>query len=640
MNNESSSYKYLMDINSPTDLRKLPISALPTVANEVREFVVDTITKTGGHFGAGLGVVELTVALHYVFNTPKDKIVLDTGHQGYPHKVLTGRRDQLHTIRQKGGLSGFLKRNESEYDAFGAGHASTSISAALGLATARDMKGDDNKVIAVIGDGAMTGGIAFEALNNCGVQQRDITVILNDNNMSIAPNVSALSNYFNELFTSTPVKKMRENIWSLTGKMDELGDRLRTIAGRIESGVKAIVTPGALFEAFGFNYIGPINGNNINKLTRILEQIKDMKGPIFLHVITQKGYGFEHATKEKGFLHAIGKIDKVTGKSLAKKPDVAPAPQYQNVFGQAVLELCRNDKKIAAITAAMPNGTGLDIVQAEMPDRVYDVGIAEGHAVTFAAGLACEGIIPIVAIYSTFLQRAYDHIIHDCAIQHLHVVFALDRAGLVGADGPTHHGIMDLCYLRPIQGMVIMAPKDEQELRDMTYSACYEFTDGPVAIRYPRGEGLGVELGEMKPIKLGTWEVLRPGDDIAILAVGKMVTEAMQAAELLALQEINVEVVNARFIKPMDEEMLLDIANRFDKVLTIEDGQKTGGFGSGVLEYFAEKEINISKIYIHGIPEIFVEHGTQEELHKDLKMDANGIAETILANFFEHHQVV
>ncbi|MDC1068698.1 1-deoxy-D-xylulose-5-phosphate synthase [Candidatus Kapabacteria bacterium] len=625
---DSHTYKYLDKINSPYDLRKLPKTALSDVSDEVREFVVDTITKTGGHFGAGLGVVELTVALHYVFNTPKDKIVLDTGHQGYPHKVLTGRKDLLHTIRTQGGLSGFLKRAESEYDSFGAGHASTSISAALGMAAARDINKDNYKVAAVIGDGAMTGGLAFEALNNCGVQQRDILVIMNDNNFSIAPNVSAVSNYFNDVYTSQTVNRLRDNIWNFAGKLDNIGDRIRRAASKLEDGVKAIVTPGVLFEAFGFNYIGPINGHNIQKLVKILESVKELSGPVFLHVITKKGYGYKHATVEKKYLHAIGKIDKITGKSLDKKPNVPKPPKYQDVFGEAVVDIFNQTKNTVAITAAMPGGTGLNIPQETHPDRVHDVGIAEGHAVTFAAGLATEGVVPIVAIYSTFLQRAYDHIIHDIAIQKLHVVFALDRAGLVGADGPTHHGVMDLSYLRNIPTMVLMAPKDEQELRDMLWSAVHIYKGRPVAIRFPRGEGIGVPIQPMKEIKLGSWEVLEEGSDVAILATGKMVDNAAKAVDKLNTLGISAELVNARFIKPLDEEMLKSICNRFDRIITVEDGQISGGFGSAVSEFITSNGFS-TKLTMHGIEDGFVEHGTQEQLHHDLKLDSDGIAEFV-----------
>jgi 1-deoxy-D-xylulose-5-phosphate synthase len=632
-------YKYLLDIDNPADLRKLKPSSLPVVCDELRDYIIDTITQIGGHFGAGLGMVELTVALHYVFNTPKDKIVIDTGHQGYPHKVLTGRRDQLSTIRQKDGLSGFLKRTESEYDEFGAGHASTSVSAALGMAAARDINKDNYKVISVIGDGAMTGGLAFEALNNAGVLQKDLLVILNDNEFSIAPNVSALSNYFSEVFTSKPFKRIRDKAWSVTGKMDELGDRLRKIASKLEDGVKAVITPGVLFEALGFNYIGPVNGHNVSKLVNILENIKDMKGPIFLHVMTQKGYGYEHATRDTQFMHAIGKIDKITGKSVASnKPVVKTPPKYQDVFGQAVLEICKKQDDVVSITAAMPGGTGLNIVQKEMPEKVIDVGIAEGHAVTFAAGLATQGVIPIVAIYSTFLQRAYDHIIHDCAIQKLHVVFALDRAGVVGADGPTHHGVMDLAYLRPIQGIVVMAPKDEQELRDMLYSAVNHYKSGPVAIRFPRGASIGVPLEEMKGIELGKSETLREGTDVAILGIGNMVQHSLDAADILSEQGVNATVVNARFVKPLDTDMIDELCKRNISIITVEDGQKQGGFGSAVAEYMAEKNYT-NRLTIIGIEDEFIEHGTQDELYEVIGIDAKGIAKSVLKSLEERVKI-
>ncbi|MDW8220463.1 MAG: 1-deoxy-D-xylulose-5-phosphate synthase [Bacteroidota bacterium] len=610
-------------------MRKLPLEALPDVANEVREYMIDTITKVGGHFGAGLGAVELTVALHYVFNTPVDKIVIDTGHQGYPHKILTGRKHELHTIRQKGGISGFLKRTESQYDAFGAGHASTSISAALGMAIARDMKGEHYNVVAVIGDGAMTGGLAYEAMNNCGVQKRKILVVLNDNNMSIAPNVWSISNYFTNLFTSPTLQKLRSSIAEMTERLDNFGDRIRKVAHKIEGGIKAVLTPGMLFEALGFKYFGPINGHNIQQLAKILQSIKDIDGPVLLHVMTQKGKGYAPAEGDKQFLHAIGKIDKITGKSLTKKPDIPPPPLYQNVFGQAMVELCQNDPHIIGITAAMPDGTGLNILQETMPDRVIDTGIAEGHAVTSAAGMACEGIVPVVAIYSTFLQRAFDNIVHDCALQNLHVVFALDRGGIAGADGPTHHGVLDYAYLRCIQGMVVMAPKDEQELRNMLYSAIYCYKQGPVSLRYPRGNSVGVPIGPMQALPLGKGEILRAGRDVAIIAIGNMVYKALQAAEFLWQEGISAEVVNARFVKPLDTALLDDICSRFDKIVTVEDGQKQGGFGSAVIEYVGTHHNRTTDVYIHGIDDVFVEHGTQEELWHDLGLDAEGIARVV-----------
>ena len=621
-------YKYLMNIDSPEDLRKLPETELRTVSDEVREYLVDTITKVGGHFGAGLGTVELTVALHYVFNTPHDKIVIDTGHQAYPHKILTGRRDQLHTIRQKGGLSGFLKRSESMFDDFGAGHATTSISAALGMAAARDQLKEDYRVVAVIGDGAMTGGLAYEAMNNCGVIKSDILVVLNDNNMSIAPNVWALSNYFSELFASERGKRLRETIGSMTDKMDGFGDRIKSLAHRIEGGMKAVITPGMLFEALGFRYFGPVNGHNVNQLVTMLQGIRDMKGPILLHTITQKGKGYGPAERDKQFLHAIGKVDKITGKAVqAAKPSVAPPPTYQKVFGDAMVEIMSTNPKVVGITAAMPDGTGLDIVQKSFPSRVYDVGIAEGHGVTFAAGLATQGVVPVVAIYSSFLQRAFDHIAHDVALQHLHVVFALDRSGLVGADGPTHHGVLDLAYLRIIQGMVVMAPKDEQELRDMLYTSIHSYTSGPLAIRYPRGNSVGVPMRPMQPIEIGKSETLRTGSDVALIAIGNMVAKAEQAAELLAADGISAEVVNARFVKPLDTAMIDDIAKRVGRIITIEDGQIQGGFGSAVAEHIAQHHHEGVDLLMHGIPDIYVDHGTQDELYADLRLDAKGIAD-------------
>jgi 1-deoxy-D-xylulose-5-phosphate synthase len=622
-------YRFLNDINSPADLRKLHETDLRQVSDEVREYLIDTITKVGGHFGAGLGTVELTVALHYVFNTPADKIVLDTGHQAYPHKILTGRKDQLHTIRQKGGLSGFLKRSESEYDDFGAGHATTSISAALGMAAARDQLGLDYRVVAMIGDGAMTGGLAYEAMNNCGVIKSDMLVVLNDNNMSIAPNVWALSNYFSELFASERGRRLREKIGTMTDKMDGFGDRIKSLAHRIEGGMKAVITPGMLFEALGFRYFGPVNGHNVGQLVTMLQGIREMKGPILLHAITQKGKGYGPAERDKQFLHAIGKVDKITGKAVSSAPPaVAPPPTYQKVFGEALTEIMNQKANVVGITAAMPDGTGLDIVQKTHPKRVYDVGIAEGHGVTFAAGLATQGIVPVVAIYSSFLQRAFDHIAHDVALQHLHCVFALDRSGLVGADGPTHHGVLDLGYLRIIQGMVVMAPKDEQELRDMLHSSIYDYTAGPVAIRYPRGNGVGAPIGPMKSIPLGKSETLRAGKHVAILAIGKMVSHAIKAAEILSTQGIEAEVVNARFVKPLDTTMLDDVSKRIGTIVTVEDGQIEGGFGSAVAEYIAQHQPS-TKLHLHGIADIFVDHGTQEELHADLGLDAKGIARRV-----------
>ncbi len=625
--NEIEKYRHLLNINSPEDLRKLPIEALPAVCGEVRDYMIDTITKIGGHFGAGLGVVELTVALHYVYNTPIDKIIFDVGHQGYPHKILTGRRDKLHTIRKKGGLSGFLKPAESDYDAFGAGHASTSISAALGMATARDLRGEDNRVVAIIGDGALTGGLAYEGLNNCGVQKRDITVILNDNNMSINPNVSALSEYFNQIYSTSTVQKLRNNLWDFTEKFDAIGDRLRKAATKLENGVKAVITPGALFESMGFNYFGPINGNNINKLLRTLQLVKDLKGPVLLHVVTRKGSGYEPAENDKKYFHAIGVIDKETGISTKAIQKDAP-PEYSLVLGDALCELAEQNNNIIAITAAMADGTGLDIFQLKHPQKVIDVGIAEEHAVTFAAGLAMAGAVPIVAIYSSFLQRAYDQIIHDVALQKLPVVFAIDRAGLVGEDGQTHHGLLDMAFLRTVVNMIITAPKDEQELRNLLYSAIYHYKM-PTAIRYPRGKAMGVPIKQFEHIPLGTWEVIRQGKDIAILAVGKMVNICEKAAEILQEKyNISAHVVNCRFVKPLDKKMLDYISNHFFHLFTVEEGTVCGGFGSAVLEYISERKFSNS-VQVIGAPDTIIEHGTQDELLKMIGLDVDSLVETI-----------
>lgn len=625
LNVDKNKYKYLFSIDSPKDLRKIDINDLKTVCSEIRMYMVDVISQIGGHFGGGLGTVELTVALHRVFNTPEDNIVWDTGHQAYPHKIITGRRESLTTIRRLHGISGFLKRTESEYDAFGAGHASTSISAALGMAVANDLRKGNKKSIAVIGDGAMTGGMAYEALNNSGVLKSNVIVVLNDNNMSIAPNVWQISKYFSEMISHPEYNKFKGAIWDLTGKLDSFGDRLRKVAARLESGIKAIITPGMLFEALGFRYFGPVNGHNVVKLITMFEQVKELKGPILVHIITEKGKGYKPAEGHIQKLHASTPFDKNTGKALKKS---SGPPSYTKIFGDTLTELVKKDKDIVGITAAMPDGTGLDILQNNVPENYFDVGIAEEHAVTFAAGLATQGIKPVVAIYSSFLQRGFDQIIHDISIQKLHVVFAIDRAGLVGADGPTHHGVFDLSYLRMIPFITIMSPKDEDELRHMLFTAV-NMSGGPVAIRYPRGSGLGVDISsEYKSLPIGSWEKLREGNDAVILAVGVMVDYAMKAAELLALEGQDIAVVNARFVKPMDLEMLAEISGNYDKIITAEENTIVGGFGSGVLEYFQEQSRMIPLLRI-GLPDEYVEHGTQEELHRILKIDSEGLVERI-----------
>jgi 1-deoxy-D-xylulose-5-phosphate synthase len=623
----NTKYKYLDQIEFPSDLRKLKPQELRGVCTDVREFLIDCVSKTGGHFGAGLGTVELTVALHYVFNTPKDKLVWDVGHQAYPHKILTGRKNQMHTMRKLGGLSGFLKRNESEYDAFGAGHASTAISAALGIAAARDLAGEKYNVVAIVGDGSMTGGMAYEAMNNAGMLKKNMIVVLNDNQMvslsSREPKRWIIQEYFMKMLTHPTYNKLKANVWDLTGKLDSFGDRLRSVAQQMERGLKAVVTPGMLFEALGFRYFGPINGHNVVKLVEIFEHTKKLQGPIFIHVITQKGKGYAPAEQDATRLHGVTPFDKETGEELKK---AGPTPSYTNVFGEALVEICRQNPKVIGITAAMPDGTGLMHLQEQLPSKFFDVGIAEPHAVTFAAGMATEGYTPVVAIYSTFLQRAFDQVVHDCALQNLHVVFVMDRGGLVGADGPTHHGALDLSYLRCIQGMVVMAPKDEQELRDMLFTAV-EYKRGPIAIRYPRGNALGIALRDgFQKLKIGKAETLRTGKDVALLAVGAMVGYAEQAAEILAASDIEAEVVNMRFAKPLDEELLKRLSTRIHAFVTIEDNVIQGGLGSAILESLAQLGVTNVAVKMHGLPDEFIQHGSPSELYRLTKLDPQGIA--------------
>ncbi len=635
---KQSDSTFLQFIDTPQDLRKLDVSSLRAVCSEVREFLVDSVSKTGGHLGAGLGAVELTVALHYVFNTPVDKLVWDTGHQAYPHKILTGRKDRLHTIRQKDGLSGFLRRDESEYDTFGAGHANTAISAALGMATARDFAKKDYKVVAIVGDGSLTGGMAYEGLNNAGVLKKDMIVVLSDNKMvSLSannPTLWSLHNYFSEALTHPTYNKFKANVWDLTGKLDTFGDRLRSVAGKLERGVKAVVTPGMMFEAMGFRYFGPFNGHNIVKLVEILQHVKELKGPILLHLNTEKGKGYEPAERDASKLHGVTPFDKGTGVS----PKSSAPAAYTKIFGNALVEICRQNEKVVGITAAMPDGTGLDILQKALPDRFFDVGIAEQHAVTFAAGMATEGYIPVVAIYSTFLQRAFDQIIHDVSLQDLHVVFVMDRAGLVGADGPTHHGALDLSYLRCIPNMIIMAPKDENELRDMLYTAVAQ-KNCPVAIRYPRGNSFGLPLKpSFENLTIGKSETVRTGQDIAILAIGTAVDQCLKAAEILEKNGILAEVVNMRFIKPLDIEVLESISQRFTNIVTVEENSIVGGFGSAVLEALSASGRSHCNVKIHGLIDGYVTQGTPSELLQLTKLDAAGIAEVVQQFHKEHVQ--
>jgi 1-deoxy-D-xylulose-5-phosphate synthase len=616
-------YKYLYSINSPEDIRKLSIRELKLLAQEIREFLIDTISQIGGHLGASLGAVELTLALHYVFDTPNDKLLWDVGHQGYIHKIVTGRRDTFHTIRQFHGISGFLKRSESPYDVFGAGHASTSVSAALGVATARDFKNEKFKVVAVIGDGAMTGGMAYEAMNNTGLLKKNLIVVLNDNRMSIAPNVWAISNYFTSITATGVYNKFKSNVWEITGKLDLVGDRIRRVAGRLETGMKAVVTPGMLFEALGFRYFGPFNGHNIVQLIKTFREVRDLKGPILVHVTTEKGKGYLPAEADNQKLHGVVAFDKVTGTQFKKNGP----PALTKVFGEALVEIARKNERVVGVTAAMPDGTGLNILQKELPERFFDVGIAEQHAVTFCAGMATEGYIPVAAIYSTFLQRAFDQIIHDVALQHLHVVFVLDRGGLVGADGPTHHGAFDLTYLRLVPGMVVMTPKDENELRDMLLTAV-NHKGGPIALRYSRGNAVGLPQKEMQQLQIGKGEILRKGGDIAIMAVGVMVEHALRAADILEKEGIDAEVVDMRFVKPVDVDLVEEISERFEQIVTIEDNTLKGGFGSAILETLQQigKPIRVLNL---GLPDEFIEHGTPQQLYELVGLHPEGIASKV-----------
>lgn len=631
---DMNNYKVLQQIDNPSRMRDMDIKTLRELCQDIRNYMVDVISEVGGHFGGGLGTVELTVALHKAFKTPEDLVVWDTGHQAYPHKIITGRKELLPTIRQLNGISGFLKRSESEYDTFGAGHASTSISAALGMAVAQKYNNTRNKVVAVIGDGAMTGGMAYEAMNNSGVLRSDLIVVLNDNNMSIAPNVWQLSNYFTQMIAHPDYNKFKGYVWDMTGKLDLFGDRLRKIAGRLESGIKSVVTPGMLFEALGFRYFGPVNGHNLHQLVKLFEQVREMNGPILIHTITQKGKGYAPAESHEQRLHASTPFDKLTGKAFKKSG--AP-PAYTTIFGNALSDIVEKDKKVVGITAAMPDGTGLNILLEKHPQNYIDVGIAEEHAVTFAAGLATQGITPVVAIYSTFIQRAFDQIIHDVALQKLHAVFILDRAGLVGADGPTHHGTFDLSFLRMIPGMVIMAPKDEAELRNMVYTAVY-YKKGPVAVRYPRGSALGVPMkDEFEMYPIGKGELIQKGENVAILAVGSMVDYAEKALPLLKEQGINAGLYNMRFVKPIDTDILDEAASNYSSIVTLEENSIVGGFGSAVAEYLMDRGFKNDLLRV-GLPDHFVDHGTQTELHEQLKIDPKGITERV-SEFLAKHKV-
>jgi len=618
--------RLLSQIDSPDDLRKMRLMDLPPLAEEIREEIIRTVSKVGGHLASNLGVVELTLALHYVFDTPRDRLVWDVGHQTYAHKLITGRRQNFETLRQCGGICGFPRREESSYDAFGTGHSGTSISAALGMAQARCLKGEGHKVIAVIGDGSMTAGLAFEGLNQAGAMNKDLIVVLNDNELSISPNVGALSSYLNRLMTGQLAMRFRDEIKSFLKRLPAIGDPAIKWVKYAEEAFKGFFLPGLLFEELGFKYVGPLPGHKIDDLVETLRNVRQLRGPILVHVITSKGKGYSPAEKDPVTFHGVGPFHPESGEIIKPKGGCL---SYTEVFGQTMVKLGRENPCLIGITAAMPQGTGLDAFAAEFPDRFFDVGIAEQHGITFAAGLAAEGFIPVVAIYSTFMQRAYDQILHDVCLQKPPVVLALDRGGIVGADGPTHHGLFDFSYLRHIPNLVVMAPKDENELQHMlkTAARCGQ----PVSLRYPRGNGWGGVLdSEPKELPIGKAEVLERGKDMAILAIGSTVRPALKAASMLRARSITATVVNARFVKPLDGDLIASLAEETKCFLTVEENALQAGFGSAVLELLEEKHLTGITCKRLGIPDTFVEHGSQEILRQKYGIDAEGIFQAAL----------
>ena len=607
----------LEKINSPADLKTLEVDELKTLAEEMRAYLLEVLSEHPGHFAPNFGTIELAIALHTVYDTPRDKLIWDIGHQAYPHKLLTGRRDAFPTIRQSGGISGFLSRAESEYDVFGAGHSSTSIAAALGVATARDLINETYKVVAIIGDGGLTGGMAFEALNAAGDFRNDMLVILNDNNMSISATVGAFSKHFHKVTSSPQYNFLRS---SVKGLMNMISADAGQIARKIEASLKL----GTLFEEFGFRYFGPLDGNDLEALIPVLTGIRNLTGPILMHIVTEKGRGYAPAEADPiGFYSVSGPFNLKTGKTTKSRP---ATPSYTEVFSQTLIELAKRDTRIVGVTAAMPGGTGLDKFAEVFPSRCFDIGLAEQCAVTFAGGLAAQGMRPVAAIYSTFLQRSYDQVLHDVCIQNLPVIFALDRAGLVGADGPTHHGVFDLAYLRSLPNMVVMAPKDENELQAMVKTALV-YDGGPIAFRYPRGTGIGVKMAkELQPLPIGKSEIIREGEDVLIIAIGNRVYPALEAAQTLADSGISAAVINARFVKPLDTETIVPLAESIGKVITVEDGVVMGGFGSAVLEALAAADVTDVHVTNLGIPDEFIEHGDVQHLYALCQCDANAIA--------------
>lgn len=621
----------LRQIDNPADLKKLSKDQMQQVCDELRQYIIDVVSVYGGHFGASLGVVELSVALHYVFNTPYDQLVWDVGHQAYGHKILTGRRDSFPTNRKYHGLSGFPKRSESEYDTFGVGHSSTSISAALGMAMASHYKGEKNRQhVAVIGDGAMTAGLAFEAMNHAGIEKSNVLIILNDNCMSIDPNVGALKEYLTDITTSHAYNELRDNVWKALGKLPVGKNFSREMASKLEASLKGMVSKSSnLFESLQLRYFGPIDGHNIIKLIETLSDLKDIPGAKILHIKTVKGKGYELAEKDQTKWHAPGLFDKVTGEIFKKAYDIPQPPKYQDVFGHTIIELAEKNEKIMGITPAMPSGSSLKFMMDKMPDRAFDVGICEQHAVTLSAGMATQGLKVFCNIYSSFMQRAYDMVVHDVAIQKLPVIFCLDRAGLVGEDGPTHHGCYDIAYMRCIPNMIVSAPMNESELRNLMYTAQLESNQLPFVIRYPRGEGVMPEWRtEMKEIKVGTGRKLKDGVDIAILSFGHPGNFAASAIRDVRAEGINPAHYDMRFVKPLDEELLHEVFSRYHKIITVEDGTVVGGFGSAILEFMNEHGFK-ADVRIMGIPDRLVEHGTPKQLYEEIGIDANAIAEVL-----------
>jgi 1-deoxy-D-xylulose-5-phosphate synthase len=613
----------LETINSPADLKNLSKKELPTLADEIRQTIVEVVSQTGGHLASSLGAVELAIAIHYVFDTPHDKLIWDVGHQAYAHKLLTGRRDQFHSLRQHQGIAGFTRISESPFDTLTTGHSSTSISASLGVAHAKYLKNENAKVIAVIGDGSMTAGIAYEGLNQAGDQfkDRELIVILNDNDMSISRNVGALSSFLSRKLSAKRLQDARKELGEFLRSLPKIGDDVYQFAKRTEESFKTFTTPGMLFEAFNFEYFGPINGHKLNHLIDILNNIKYLKEPVLLHVTTRKGKGYPPAEENPVYFHGCGCFEVETGNCLDPKN---PVPSYTEVFGQTMVEMAEKDDRIVAVTAAMPEGTGLAKFAEKYPDRFFDVGIAEQHGVTFAAGMATEGLKPVVAIYSTFLQRAYDQVLHDVCIDRLPVIFAIDRGGIVGEDGSTHHGLFDLSYLRSLPNMVIMAPANESELRSMLATALQH--DGPIAFRYPRGAATGMALeAEIKPLPLGKGKILKEGDDLLILAIGRSVIDALDAHEILKDKSISATVVNCRFVKPLDIDLICSLAVKIPHVITVEENVRNGGFGSAVLEVLSDEGLNGIRVERIGIADTFIEHGPQQLLRSLYGIDAPAI---------------